>query len=340
MCNSIEVKSAFKNYVKDGRENFILKGLHMHVKVGQIYSLIGASGCGKTTLLQCILGMKELNHGSISVLGRSVQKISHKIGYMPQQNELTPELTIKETLEYFGNVFQMKQEIFKSRYRMIHELLDLPDDSRKVENLSGGQARRVSLAVAIIHNPLILILDEPTVGLDAILRDKIWNFLKLTAHTTKASIVITTHYISEAMSSDCVGLMRDGRLLAEDTPNNIISNYGVETLDEAFLKLCISSTKNNQYQLVPSIETFVDESEIIESRSDDFEPIEKRRTFDRRTMATLLKKEIIRIKRQPWEIVFMIIFPIIQVVGFGFCIGGNLKYFNFNYFVNDKIFFL
>lgn len=323
MCNSIEVKSAFKNYVKDSKENFVLKGLNMHVKVGQIYSLIGASGCGKTTLLQCILGMKTLNHGTISVLGRSVNKVSHKIGYMPQQNELTPELTIKETLEYFGHIFQMKREVFKSRYKMIHELLELPCGDKKIENLSGGQERRVSLAVAIIHHPLILILDEPTVGLDAILRDKIWNFLITTTQTTKLSVLITTHYISEAMQSHCVGLMRQGRLLAEDSPNNINSIYGTASLDEAFLKLCLSATRRNELQFVPQIEDFSSETLISEDRKDDFESIEKRKKFDKRTLLTLLKKEYLRIRRQPSEILFMTAFPIIQVLLFGFCIGGK-----------------
>lgn len=325
MCNSIEVKSAFKKYEKDGKENLILKGLNLHVKRGQIYSLIGASGCGKTTLLQCILGMKTLDNGSISVLGRSVNKVSHKIGYMPQQNELTPELTIKETLQYFGNVFQMKREVFKSRYKMIHELLELPCGDRKIENLSGGQERRVSLAVAIIHEPTLLVLDEPTVGLDAILRDKIWNFLTFTTQTTKLSVVITTHYISEAMQSNCVGLMRDGRLLAEDSPNNINAIYGTSTLDEAFLKLCLSTERSNELQFVPQVEDFANEAEINEIRKDDFEPIDKRKHFDKRTLSTLLKKEYLRIKRQPSEILFMTAFPIIQVLLFGFCIGGNLE---------------
>lgn len=327
MCNSIEVRGAYKSY-EDGGDNFVLNGLNMRVKSGQIYSLIGASGCGKTTLLQCILGMKTLDSGSISVLGHAVtdtkvNKVSHLIGYMPQQTELVPELTIKETSEYFGNIFQMDREVLKSRFKMIHELLELPCADRKIEELSGGQMRRVSLAVAIIHDPRILVLDEPTVGLDSILRDKIWNFLMFTTTTTNLSVVITTHYISEAMQSNCVGLMRDGRLLAEDTPNNIISYYGTPTLDEAFLKLCLMEKNGNELQFVPQIEDIGSEKEITETQKVEVESIAKRKTFNKRTMSALLRKEYLRIKRQPAELIFIVIYPIMQVLLFGYSIGGK-----------------
>lgn len=120
IMSSIEVKSAHKSYGKDENKNLILNGLNMRVEAGKIYSLIGASGCGKTTLLQCILGMKSLDCGSISVLGRvvtstKVNKFSHLMGYMPQQTSLVPELTIKESLYYFGNIFQMNQKDLKMR---------------------------------------------------------------------------------------------------------------------------------------------------------------------------------------------------------------------------------
>lgn len=114
MC-SIEVKNAVLSYGKDENKNLTLNGLNMRVEAGKIYSLIGASGCGKTSLLQCILGMKSLNSGSISVLGRvvtstKVNKWTHFMGFMPQQTSLVPELTIKETLYYFGSIFQMNRE--------------------------------------------------------------------------------------------------------------------------------------------------------------------------------------------------------------------------------------
>ena len=182
---------------------------------------MGASGCGKTTLLSCIIGMIPLEGGQIIALGQKtqaneIQKAGYRIGYMPQETALIGELTIKETIYYFGQIFQMSIEKLRERYDMLHKLLELPNDDHKVENCSGGQMRRVSFAAAMIHEPDLLILDEPTVGLDPILREKIWTFMLDVTRTSKLAIIITTHYIDEARQADCVGLRRNGILLAAD----------------------------------------------------------------------------------------------------------------------------
>lgn len=205
---------------------------------------MGASGCGKTTLLSCIIGMIPLDGGEITALGHKtkaneIQKAGYRIGYMPQETALIGELTIKETIYYFGKIFQMSIEKLRERYEMLHKLLELPRGDHRVEDCSGGQMRRVSFAAAMIHEPDLLILDEPTVGLDPILREKIWTFMLDVTRTSKLAIIITTHYIDEAKQADCVGLMRNGILLAEDTPHSIISRHEVENLEEAFLKLCV-----------------------------------------------------------------------------------------------------
>lgn len=178
----------------------------------------------------------------------------------------------------------------------------------------------MSLAAALIHNPLVLILDEPTVGLDSLLREKIWRFLIDATSSTNLSVVITTHYISEARKADCVGLMRDGRLLAEDSPSKINLRFGTETLDEAFLKLCLLKTRASEIIHTQIDETIMTELQpaVIESQV-----LQERKKFSKQTFAALLRKEYIRVKRQPSEIMFMLIFPIIQVLLFGFCIGSK-----------------
>jgi len=248
--------------------------------------------------------MKELENGAIKVLGHEVKfekppKIAHLIGYMPQSTALIPELTIRETLYYFGNIFQMKEKILKQRYEMIKELLELPFENRRIEHLSGGQKRRVSIAASIIHNPLILILDEPTVGLDSLLREKIWNFMLDATRTSKLSVIITTHYIAEAEQSDRCGLMRDGVLLAEDSPKNIMTRYEAISLDEAFLNLCLLKKSITETNINSDFLYISDEkSEEMVITDGTVESFEKRKKFSKQTIGALLTKEYIRLKRQ------------------------------------------
>lgn len=160
-----------------------------------------------------------------------------RVGYMPQEIALYAEFSIKETMMYFGWIFGMQTSEIMERLNFLLNFLDLPSQNRLVKNLSGGQQRRVSFAVALMHDPELLILDEPTVGVDPLLRQSIWNHL---VHITKAgqkTVIITTHYIEEARQAHTIGLMRSGRLLAEESPQALLHMYGCQNLEEVFLKL-------------------------------------------------------------------------------------------------------
>ena len=160
----------------------ILDALSMKVKQGTVYALLGPSGCGKTTLLSCILGRKPLESGAISVFegkpgDRRLGLPGPLVGFMPQDICLYQEFTIKETFEYFGKLQKMEKKILKEKQTWLLDMLDLPEKNRRVSGLSGGQKRRLSFAVALIHNPKLLILDEPTVGVDPLVRYVIDNNL-------------------------------------------------------------------------------------------------------------------------------------------------------------------
>ena len=198
---------------------------------------MGASGCGKTTLMSCIIGTNTLDRGKIEVFYNKVGTNKTKIGYMPQEMALMPEFTIRESIHFYGILYGMDKEKIDERIRFLCDLLDLQDQDKLVRKCSGGQQRRISFAVALVHEPDILILDEPTVGVDPLLRYRMWNFLVDLSRTKNTTILISTHYIEEARKSSHVGLMRQGILLIEDTPQNLLQLCETDSLEDAFLQL-------------------------------------------------------------------------------------------------------
>lgn len=138
---------------------------------------------------------------------------------------------------YFGWIFGMKTSEIMERLQFLLNFLDLPSQNRMVKNLSGGQQRRVSFAVALMHDPELLILDEPTVGVDPLLRQSIWNHLVNITKAGQKTVIITTHYIEEARQAHTIGLMRSGRLLAEESPQSLLTHYRCTNLEDVFLKL-------------------------------------------------------------------------------------------------------
>ncbi|EEB10801.1 ABC transporter, putative [Pediculus humanus corporis] len=244
------VRHAFKHYGSNKKPNHVLSNLNMTVAKGTIYGLLGASGCGKTTLLSCIVGRRRLNTGEIWVLGgkpgtKGSGVPGKRVGYMPQEIALYGEFSIKETMMYFGWIFGMETDEINDRLQFLLNFLDLPSENRLVKNLSGGQQRRVSFAVALMHDPELLILDEPTVGVDPLLRQSIWTHLVQITKDGNKTVIITTHYIEEARQAHTIGLMRSGRLLAEESPQVLLTMYGCQSLEEVFLKLSRKQGSNN-----------------------------------------------------------------------------------------------
>ncbi|XP_023314051.1 ABC transporter G family member 23 isoform X1 [Trichogramma pretiosum] len=236
------VRHAFKTYGSSKNPNHVLQDLNCTVAKGSIYGLLGASGCGKTTLLSCLVGRRRLNSGEIWVLGgkpgtKGSGVPGKRVGYMPQEIALYGEFTIRETMMYFGWIFGMTTDEIVGRLKFLLQFLDLPSQNRMVKNLSGGQQRRVSFAVALMHDPELLILDEPTVGVDPLLRQSIWNHLVQITKDGNKTVIITTHYIEEARQAHTIGLMRSGRLLAEESPQALLQIYNCPTLEDVFLKL-------------------------------------------------------------------------------------------------------
>ncbi|XP_065225209.1 ABC transporter G family member 23 isoform X2 [Planococcus citri] len=245
------VRRAYKKYGEKRSPNVILDGLNMTVSKGCIYGLLGASGCGKTTLLSCIVGRRRLNAGEIWVLGGKPGSAGSgvpgpRIGYMPQEVALNKEFTIRESLYYFGWINGMSTKEINPKVDFLINFLMLPSADRYVKVLSGGQQRRVSLACALLHEPELLILDEPTVGVDPVLRQSIWDHLVKITKDGGTTVIITTHYIDETRQAHMIGLMRGGRLLAEESPNDLLQKYNSDSLEDVFLKLSIIQNRGKR----------------------------------------------------------------------------------------------
>ncbi|RZF47268.1 hypothetical protein LSTR_LSTR004977 [Laodelphax striatellus] len=238
--HAVCVRRACKRY----GTTVILDNLNMTVPKGTIYGLLGASGCGKTTLLSCNVGRRRLNSGEIWVLGgkpgsKGSGVPGPRIGYMPQEIALYGEFTIKETMIYFGWVNGMTTKQVVEKIDFLIQFLKLPGPNRLVKALSGGQQRRVSFAAALIHDPELLILDEPTAGVDPVLRQNIWDHLVSLTTENGTTIIITTHYIDETRQAGLIGLMRGGRFLAEESPAFLLQKHNCDNLEDVFLKLSL-----------------------------------------------------------------------------------------------------
>lgn len=257
---------------------------------------------------------------------------------MPQEIALHSDLTIHEMLTYFGRLYFIKKYELNDRIDMLLKVLDLPSSDRLISTLSGGQRRRVSFASALLHKPRLLILDEPTVGVDPVLREKIWNHLVKITKEDKTSVIITTHYIEETRRADIVGFMRKGVLLKEGAPDQIMSRYNATTLEEVFYKLC-TVQKNDSLRPVTRDTLKMLRRQSIKNRKLTFHDpevnLEEKKipySYPKYTNPTsrmvsqfhaLMSKYMIQISRQPESVVGQFILPIMCLVMFCICIGGT-----------------
>jgi ABC-2 type transport system ATP-binding protein len=212
--------------------------LDLHVRKGEIYGLLGPNGAGKTTAIKVLAGLLRKTSGTAEVLDIEVpsKRVSQNIGYMPQETAMYLGLTTHQNIEFFGQLFGLSREQIAQREAELLRFVDLEDwKDELVQNLSGGMKHRVSLACALIHEPDVLFLDEPTVGVDPKLRVSFWKFFAKLKEEGK-TIIITTHYMDEAKHCDRVGFMRHGKLIAEGAPSDLMRDAETDCLEDAYLK--------------------------------------------------------------------------------------------------------
>lgn len=210
-------------------------GVNLSIKSGEIYGLIGPNGSGKTTLIRLCLGLLHPTAGAVRLLGEAVPNKSmlSKVGYMTQASALYEELTVQENIAFFAEMCGSHEPMWIDE---AITLVDLQDRARSlVRTLSGGMRQRASLACSLAHRPRLLLLDEPTVGVDPQLRATFWSYFRHLA-ASGVTLIVSSHVMDEAERCDRLGFMRHGRLLAEGSPTELRERQGVSTLEEAFLK--------------------------------------------------------------------------------------------------------
>lgn len=213
----------------------ILDKLHFSVPRGSITGLIGPSGSGKTTLMRSIVGVQAVSGGELTVLGQPAghRKLRRQIGYVTQSPAVYSDLTVLQNLFYFAALVGASHEQAEKIVRRVH-LKDRRDQI--VESLSGGQKARVSLAIALLGNPDLLVLDEPTVGLDPVLRNELWDMFMDMAHEGK-TLLVSSHVMDEADRCENLILLRDGKLLWNDTKDALLAKTKKQNVGDAFVAM-------------------------------------------------------------------------------------------------------
>ncbi len=231
--SSIQIRNVDQAFGKDK----ILSDISLSVQKGELFGFLGPSGSGKTTLVKMLAGVDAPSSGSVDVLGERMPqlKIMERIGYMAQSDALYPELTAQDNVLFFSALYRLSTKQAIERMHEVMTIVGLTDHMNKlVSNYSGGMKRRLSLAIALMHNPEILLLDEPTVGIDPILRKSVWKEFRQLANNG-VTIIVTTHVMDEAEKCDRLGMIRDGKLIATGTPDDLRQATNTASIEEAFL---------------------------------------------------------------------------------------------------------
>lgn len=288
MKEIIKIENLYKSYGKIKAVN----DLDLKVNQGQLYAFLGVNGAGKSTTISMISGILKKDSGEIFICGKDIEKesniIKKYIGIVFQDSVLDKSLTVYENLKYRAGLYGIIGKDFIKIYEQIEDLFELQDiKNSKLAKLSGGQRRKVDIARAIIHKPKLLILDEPTTGLDPGTRKKIWNTIRKLRKEYNMTIFLTTHYMEEAADADYISIIDKGKIIAEGTPLELKNKYASDTIiiynvnEEKIkklnlpykkiknaIKIEIKNTKEATNLIIENKNIFQD-YEIIKGRMDD-----------------------------------------------------------------------
>lgn len=234
-----------QNLTKKYGDKTVVDGLTLNVREGELFSLLGVNGAGKTTTIKMLSCLSVPTGGDALMLGDSIigepQKVKAKTNVSPQETAVARNLTVLENLEFAAGIYGATSEEAKAAARKQIKDFSLEDvEKKRAKTLSGGYARRLSIAMALISDPQILFLDEPTLGLDVLARRELWKVIE--GLKGKVTVILTTHYMEEAEAlSDRIGIMENGKLRAVGTAQELIERTGAKNFEEAFVALATES---------------------------------------------------------------------------------------------------
>jgi len=305
------------------------------IRRGEIFGFLGSNGCGKTTTMKMLTGLLPASEGEAWLFGTPVDphdlETRRRVGYMSQSFSLYTELTVRQNLELHARLFQLAADKISARVREMMERFDLATVADSLPNtLPLGQRQRLSLAVAIVHQPEMLILDEPTSGVDPVARDGFWQILIELSRREKVTIFISTHFMNEAERCDRISLMHAGRVLISDAPAALIARRGAATLDEAFIRYledALAEGEGNGTQVTePSFAT------SIASERDG----RAARHFDVRRMFCFARREALELRRDPIRGTLALLGSVILMFVMGYGISLDVEDLTFAVLDRDQ----
>ena len=234
---AIRIEGLTKHY----KDIVAVDNLNLTINDGELFSLLGVNGAGKTTTIKMLSCLTRATNGDAFLLGKSIKsnasEVKSIIAVSPQETAVAPALTVRENLEFICGVYSFSKEKSHSKINELIKLLSLESViNKKASKLSGGYARRLSIAMALISEPKILFLDEPTLGLDVIARSELWDIIS--SLKGRVTIILTTHYMEEAEAlSDRIAIMKDGKLLTCGSPDEIMIQTGENSIEKSFIKI-------------------------------------------------------------------------------------------------------
>ncbi|MCX8649630.1 ribosome-associated ATPase/putative transporter RbbA [Gilliamella sp. B2776] len=333
----LQVAIEAKGLTKQFGDFVAVDHVNFSIKQGEIFGFLGSNGCGKSTTMKMLTGLLPISSGEAWLFGKPVDasdiNVRRHLGYMSQAFSLYSELTVEQNLVLHARLFGIEEskiparvEELVKRFGLENELKSLPD------SLPLGVKQRLSLSVAVVHNPEILILDEPTSGVDPIARDDFWRLIIELSRKDKVTVFITTHFMNEAARCDRISLMHAGKVLASDTPDNIIHSKNAKTLEEAFIRYLVDAGADDTH----SDEKASEEPKTLTNKQGNTTQDAHLQGFSLTRMIGCMWRETLELSRDPLRALLALLGSAILMLVMGYGITMDVEDLNFAVLDRDQ----